>query len=1200
MSLDVIGNGPALNCREEAQVLKSILAATVDHIYVLARDGRYRYVSAGGAQVLGLEPEQLIGKHWRELGLPSEVMEPFDLLRERVIRSGAACMEEVAFRTPQGDERHFEYVVSPITGEQNELDAVVVVSRDVTQRHLTEMTLRQTEALLDAVVNHAPACIFAKDREGRYLLANRSLAELVGREQAEFQGRTDADFFPAEVAQQFSRDDAAIIESGQPLTYEESFEQAGQPRTYLTVKFPLRDERGDAFAACAVATEITDLKEARAALQASEARFRALMEQAPFSVQVFDPDGRTVRVNRAWEELWGVTLDQIPEYNILTDPQLEAKGVLPLLRRAFAGEAVEIPAIQYDPNETLPDRTRHADARRWVAAAAYPLKDPAGKVLEVVLIHADQTDRMRAEEALREQEATLRAFYEHSPVCMGVTEPLDDRDVLHVYDNPASCRFFGVGQGPTAEPRSQAGLGADPAVVARWLEKYRESEASGQPVHFEYEFSAPEGTRWLSATVCPIGPGPSGRTRFCYVAQDVTERRHQQEALRKSEERLRLALDASRMGVWDWDLRQNQVQWSDGVARIHGMAPGSFAGTQEAFLDLVVPDDREFVSESVSRALAGEASYDVEFRSARPEGGFHWVAAKARVVTEDGEPVRMIGVALDVTERKRAEQDARFLVDASAELARLVDYASTLQKLARLAVPGFADWCAVDILDDNGILRRLAVAHVDPTKVELAHDLYHRFPPDPEAPTGVWGILRTGKPEIVREISDELLQASIADPELLRIMRALGLRSYMGVPLTVRGRVLGVLTFIAAESGRRYDVRDLRVAEDLAHRAAVAIENAELYQALQEADRRKDEFLALLGHELRNPLAPIRSALYVLKLSEADAAIAQRARATMERQVEQLVRLVDDLLDVSRIMRGKLELRREPVEMAVVIARAVETSQPLISAEGHQLRSDIQSEPLQVDGDPVRLAQIVSNLLNNAAKYTDRGGQIRVVARREGAQAVVRVQDTGIGIAHELLPRLFDMFFQAERRTRESHGGLGIGLSLVRGLAELHGGSIEAQSSGPGQGSEFILRLPLLGMAEPEADGALRLDEEEPALASRKLLVVDDNIDAADTLATLLELKGQQVQVAYDGPSALSLAAADPPDIAFLDLGMPGMDGYALAREFRAHPRLRCVRLVALTGWGQAEDRHKSKRAGFDDHVVKPADSAVLHHLLSE
>jgi len=321
------------------------------------------------------------------------------------------------------------------------------------------------------------------------------------------------------------------------------------------------------------------------------------------------------------------------------------------------------------------------------------------------------------------------------------------------------------------------------------------------------------------------------------------------------------------------------------------------------------------------------------------------------------------------------------------------------------------------------------------------------------------------------------------------------------------------------------------------------------------------------------------------------------ARDVLERQVEHMVRLVDDLLDVSRIMRGKVELRREPIDLAAVVSRAVETVQPVIDAEDHQLKMSLSPEPLWVHGDLLRLAQVVANLLNNAAKYTEKGGRIVLSTAREDGQAVVRVRDTGIGLTPEMLPRIFDMFFQADRRTKDAQGGLGIGLSLVRGLVEAHGGNVEAQSAGPGSGSEFIVRLPL---NEGHADANREPRHSAERLLARRVLVVDDNTDAADSLAMLLRLLKQEVVVAYDGSAALAHAEATPPSVAFVDLGMPRMDGFELARRFRADPALKNVVLVALTGWGQPEDRQRTKETGFDHHLVKPVDADTLRHLLGE
>jgi signal transduction histidine kinase/ActR/RegA family two-component response regulator len=500
------------------------------------------------------------------------------------------------------------------------------------------------------------------------------------------------------------------------------------------------------------------------------------------------------------------------------------------------------------------------------------------------------------------------------------------------------------------------------------------------------------------------------------------------------------------------------------------------------------------------------------------------------------------------------------------------------------------------MLDGAGGLKRVAVAHVDPGKVALAHEAHRRFPPDPADPQGTWAVARTGRSELVPEITDEMLTSSVKDGEYLRFLLDLGLRSYIGVPLAARGKVLGVVTFIAAESGRRYGPDDLAVAEDLAHRAAVALENARLYHEVKEADRRKDEFLAMLAHELRNPLAPVRNGLQILKMG-ADPASVERAREMMERQVAHLVRMVDDLMDVSRIMRGKVELRREPVDLATVVGRAVETAQPAVDAAGHQLTVVLPDEPLRVNGDLVRLTQVLSNLLVNASKYSDRAGRITVTAGRSGEEAVLGVKDTGVGIAPADLSRIFELFAQVDRSVSRSQGGLGIGLTLVRRLVEMHGGTVAAHSEGPGRGSEFVVRLPVL--TTTRTAGGVRADGPSAAVPRRRVLVVDDNVDAAESLAMLLRLADHEVRTAHDGPAGLAAAAEFRPDLIVLDIGLPGMTGYDVARRLREMPEFRSTTLAAMTGWGQEEDRRRSREAGFDHHLVKPVDPAVLEELLT-
>jgi len=374
-------------------------------------------------------------------------------------------------------------------------------------------------------------------------------------------------------------------------------------------------------------------------------------------------------------------------------------------------------------------------------------------------------------------------------------------------------------------------------------------------------------------------------------------------------------------------------------------------------------------------------------------------------------------------------------------------------------------------------------------------------------------------------------------------------------------------------------------------------EETEQARALLEADRRKDEFLATLAHELRNPLAPIRNGLHIMRLTgKAEGAVAN-VYQMLDRQVNHLVRLVDDLMEVSRITRGRVELRKERTDVQAVIHTAIETSRPYIDEAGHRLELSLPAEPLRIEGDTMRLAQVITNLLNNAAKYTDRGGRILLTARREGSAAVILVRDNGRGISAEMLPRVFDLFAQAAPGHDYSRGGLGIGLTLVRNLVDLHGGSVEARSEGAGRGSEFIVRLPLelaaAGLAEsvPAASGGF---------SSRRVLVVDDNRDAADSLGVLLTLLGVETRTAHDGTAALEALDEFEPSVVLLDLAMPVMDGYEVAQRMRQHPHGRHVTLVAVTGWSLDRDRLRSAAYGFDRHLVKPVDLDVLRKLLAD
>jgi signal transduction histidine kinase/DNA-binding response OmpR family regulator len=564
-----------------------------------------------------------------------------------------------------------------------------------------------------------------------------------------------------------------------------------------------------------------------------------------------------------------------------------------------------------------------------------------------------------------------------------------------------------------------------------------------------------------------------------------------------------------------------------------------------------------------------------------------------------------VTLAHEQAARAMAEQTMRrstFLAEASKVLTSSLDYDANVRDVSRVAVPFLGDLSALTLVDEFGHLGKTELAWFDPIDGTRLCTIADEQGIQGQLLATLKQVLATETTEFLPQIPPTSLapqawKASRCDEEPTPPAPDFALNSAIILPLVARGRTLGALSLALGPSGRRYDPADLAVAEELASRAAIALDNARLYRDVQEADRRKNEFLAMLAHELRNPLAPIRNAVQILRLRGPEKSELGDVRDMIERQVQHLVRLVDDLLDVSRITRGKIRLQTEPVEVAVVVARAVETSHPLLDARRHQLTVSVPAESLRVEADPVRLAQVLANLLNNAAKYTEEGGRIWLAVEREGKEVLLRVRDTGIGIPPHMLASVFDLFTQVDRSLDRSQGGLGIGLTLVHRLVEMHAGSVQAFSAGANLGSEFVVRLPLLPDECFERASGNGVTEALVQGARHRILVVDDNADAAESLALLLQIAGHEVQSCHDGPAALAAAQAFQPDIILLDIGLPGMDGHEVARRLRAQKEFEKVLLVALTGYGQDEDQRRSREAGFDHHLVKPVEPEALFAL---
>ena len=552
--------------------------------------------------------------------------------------------------------------------------------------------------------------------------------------------------------------------------------------------------------------------------------------------------------------------------------------------------------------------------------------------------------------------------------------------------------------------------------------------------------------------------------------------------------------------------------------------------------------------------------------------------------------------AEEQAKRAAAEESARrsaFLAEASRALTTSLDMMTTMRQLLAVVVPKLADLAAVTQADgpNRPWITEMARAGATPAQIEYITVTDSDAPRD-ELRECHDRVLENGTPEVLADID-------VSSPYDINGNNT-RIRWAAVLPLVARGRTIGALTLACAKAENALSTEDMALVEDLAGRAAIALDNALLVRDIQENDRRRNEFLAMLAHELRNPLAPIRNSLEILRLVGLEQPELKSAREVINRQLTHLVRLVDDLLDVSRITRGKIQLRPTQVNIADVVLAAVETSRPLIESHAHDLALNLPAGPVLVRADGARLAQVFANLLNNAAKYTPDGGQLSIQVERDDETVVISVRDTGAGIPREMLAKIFDLFTQVDHSLDRSHGGLGIGLTLVRRLVEMHDGSVHAFSEGEGRGSEFIVRLPLL-TAEVDLKPT-RNDGETPDVETStryRILVVDDNRDAATTLATLLEAQHHQVQLAFDGVSALEVADVFNPEVVLLDIGLPGIDGYEVARRLRTKDSMKDVLIVAISGYGQEDDRKRSQQVGFDYHLVKPVDPVMLKGILA-
>ncbi len=1051
--------------------------------------------------------------------------------------------------------------------------AVQARERDRDGRRADERARTILDSITDAFIG--------LDRGWRFTYVNPRAEGLLGRPAADIVGKDYWAEFPGSRGTAFEAAYRRTMADGVPLSVTDYY--ADHDRWYEVHAYPAPDGISVYF------RDVSERRRAEDQLRASEERVRLAVEAAGVGYWEWDLATDRCRVDATCAALFDVGTETTGA---------ELLGRIVAADRAATDAAVRATvegARAYDAEF----RVRRRDGSvRWLAGRGNVTRDAAGRPARLVGVNTDVTDRKRTEATSWASEerfrfldrlgqetrgladagavmaATARLLGDHLGVTRTAFADVDaDGDrftIRHDWTAPGAASTVGVYSLDLFGLRAAAKMRAGRPLVVRDVDAELapgEGAEAFNAIGIKAIVCCPlvKGGRLVAMmAVHSAAPRDWAAAEVALVEEVVerswahVERVRDAAALRETGDRLNLLVENVKdYAVVLLDTGGTVVEWTAGAERITGWSAAEAVG--ESGRLLFTPEDvAAGVHEAEMRKAASEGrAEDKRWHQTRSGGTFYADGVMAPLHAEGGELRGYGKVFRDATVQKWAEDELARVSAASDRQRRL--YETVLS-----ATPDFVYVFGLDhtVLYANDALiamwGRGRDGAVGKTFLEIGYEPWHAALHDRE----IDQVAATRQP--VRG------EVPFAGTHGRRIY------DYIFVP------VFGAAGEVEAVAGTTRDVTDRKAAEE----------------ALRDADRRKDEFLATLAHELRNPLAPVRTGLQILKVAGGTEKGA-KALAMMERQVAHMVRLVDDLMDVSRITRGKVDLRRQRIDLRAALDSALETSRPLIEAAGHEFAVRLPDGPLALDADPTRLAQVFANLLNNAAKYTPEGGRLELAVEREGGEAVVRVSDTGVGIPADMLPKVFDMFTQVGRSIDRSQGGLGIGLTLVRRLVEMHGGTAAADSPGPGAGSTFTVRLPLAraggGPAAGEATDGGRADG---AAGRLRVLVVDDNVDGAESLAMLLQMTGHESVTAHTGPTALTAAAFFRPDLVFLDIGLPGLNGYEVAARLRATPGPVRPLLVALTGWGSEEDRRQSRAAGFDHHLTKPVDAAEVARLL--
>ena len=1012
-------------------------------------------------------------------------------------------------------------------------DTLAISAVDVTERNRNQQALRASEEIYRLAAEALQGAVYEWDSSSDEVRWSEGLRRVLGFTPDEGPGKLSwwqAHIHPEDVPA-FAR-----------LLFPESLDHESVRSVDLRVEHReghwvylrnrcilQRGSDGSAIRVVGNVIDVTAIRQAEQALRSESERFRAITETIPQLVWSARPDGYSDYYNQRflqYLELDGAQM-QGDAWVDTVHPE-DLPRALEAWKRAIAGKA------EYSIEFRI--RRGKDGEYRWHLVRGEALRDSSGGIVRWFGTCTDIHELKRAERSLADSEQRYRTLVEHAPV--GVIHATLDGRIE--YANSALCNLLGYSREELRAKSWQElthpeDLAADESLAGRVL--------AGELPHYTLQkrYLRKDATAvWVELFGTFVFDQVGAPVQGVAVVIDLNERRRAEKALRDSQDRLLLAKRAARLGTFDWDIQADTLRWDERTHELWGVQP-SGPMKVAAFFSQVHPDDHVNAQKAIDRSFdpRGDHAFSALYRVInRVDGLTRWVEAPGRVYFEGDRPSRMVGVVQEVTERVLSQQQLAESEQRFRELANHID-----QFVWTCELLGQPTWYNYRWFEYTGM-----------SPSNLSRD-------------GWESIIHPNHLRRVTVSMEAALASGSAweDTFLLRGKNG-QYRWFLGRAIPIRDETGQIVRWF----GTSTDITEQR----------------KLQEALEQADKRKDEFLAMLAHELRNPVAPITNAAEVLSRALAEQTSAKPLIQMIQRQALHLSRLLDDLLDVARVTQGRIELKKELVTIASCIEPALEAAQTLIREKGHQLIMIETLQPLLVNGDRVRLAQCIANVLINAAKFTQPRGEIRIRPYEDAGHAVIEISDNGMGIAPELQPHIFELFVQGERPLDRTQGGLGIGLAVCRQLIEMHGGSLSASSAGPGCGSRFSIRLPAL--VQPSLPGRETSFQLVPA---QKILVVDDNQDAADSLAMLLQVEGHETSCVYSGAAGIGAFASFGPDVIMLDIGLPGIDGYEVARQIRALPGGDRVRIIALTGYGQPEDRQRALQSGFDDHMVKPVRS---------